>query len=91
MIPKETIYTSKSIQQIFERYSGDLRDYKKLFSQNMFNIHYVRVQITNGMAYLHKNHFIHRDLKPENVLYAQRHQIKIIDLGMAKQFVKKYE
>jgi calcium-dependent protein kinase len=50
-------------------------------------------QILQAVCYCHGCQIIHRDLKPENILITKRakngfHQIKIIDFGTAKVFIK---
>lgn len=43
------------------------------------------IQITRGMAHLHKNGIIHRDLKPSNILIDKtKNRIKITDMGLSK-------
>lgn len=48
-------------------------------------------QIMQGVNYCHSQGIVHRDLKPENFLYENKEEssdIKIIDFGLSKVFVK---
>ena len=40
--------------------------------------------VAAGLAAIHEAGIIHRDLKPENVLVTEKHEIKIMDLGVAR-------
>jgi len=42
------------------------------------------IQMTNGLAYIHSQHFVHRDIKPENVLISSSYVLKISDFGVSK-------
>eukprot|EP00730_Choanoeca_flexa_P012651 TRINITY_DN4481_c0_g1_i2.p1 TRINITY_DN4481_c0_g1~~TRINITY_DN4481_c0_g1_i2.p1 ORF type:complete len:613 (+),score=119.19 TRINITY_DN4481_c0_g1_i2:112-1950(+) len=42
-------------------------------------------QIFSGLAYLHAQDILHRDLKPDNCLLTSEHNIKICDLGQARE------
>jgi len=42
------------------------------------------LQIAAGLAAIHAASIVHRDIKPENVLITSDHQIRIMDLGVAK-------
>ncbi|MHC4342969.1 MAG: protein kinase domain-containing protein, partial [Planctomycetota bacterium] len=42
------------------------------------------LQIARGLAAIHVEGIVHRDLKPENVLITADHQVRIMDLGIAK-------
>lgn len=71
---------------------GELFD--RIKSQGSYNekdAAFVLRQITEGLAYLHKNNVAHCDLKPDNFLFSTQSKdspVKIIDFGMSK-FVKR--
>ncbi|MHC4955102.1 MAG: protein kinase domain-containing protein [Planctomycetota bacterium] len=44
----------------------------------------IALQTTAGLAAIHSEGIIHRDLKPENILITDDHEIRIMDLGVAK-------
>ena len=43
-------------------------------------------QLFDGIEYLHDNWVLHRDLKTSNILYNNKGEVKICDLGMARQY-----
>lgn len=46
-------------------------------------------QLCSALAYMHSKNIVHRDLKPENIcVSADKQAIKIIDFGLALQYVK---
>lgn len=63
---------------------GELFDYivrkNKLDESESAQIIYDLMRV---LDFIHINGFAHRDLKPENVLFDERHQIKLIDFGLA--------
>src|ERR1044071_8382301 len=44
-------------------------------------------QAAEGLAEAHARGIIHRDIKPQNMMLAHRGQLKILDFGLAKQFI----
>ncbi len=44
----------------------------------------VALQATAGLSAIHERGIVHRDLKPENILITDDHEIRIMDLGVAK-------
>jgi tetratricopeptide (TPR) repeat protein len=44
----------------------------------------IALQTAAGLASIHEAGIVHRDLKPENILITDDHQIRIMDLGVAK-------
>ncbi|KAK9843757.1 hypothetical protein WJX81_005040 [Elliptochloris bilobata] len=43
-------------------------------------------QLLAGVVYLHENWVLHRDLKTSNILYNNRGELKICDMGLARQY-----
>lgn len=73
---------SMKIYLVLELCKGSLKDVlHDLSIDKAFD--YFR-QILEGVRYLHEHRILHRDIKPENILLKDD-QIKISDLGMAKQ------
>ena len=42
------------------------------------------LQLLDAVQYAHQNGIIHRDLKPANVMVDSRHQVRILDFGIAR-------
>lgn len=41
-------------------------------------------QVAEGLQFLHHNQVVHRDMKPANILFDQKSNWKISDLGLAR-------
>lgn len=77
--------TQTSIYLVLEYCAGrELFDYivskSKLEEPEAAQIIYDLMRV---LDFIHINGFAHRDLKPENVLFDDKHQIKLIDFGLA--------
>ena len=40
--------------------------------------------VASALEYAHRNDVIHRDIKPENIMFADGHQVKVTDFGIAR-------
>lgn len=58
----------------------------------MFQLLKIGLQITQGLQAMHEAGYIHRDIKPGNItLNSKTHSIKLIDLGLARQYSPKVQ
>ncbi|KZL51443.1 hypothetical protein A2T98_02140 [Nodularia spumigena CENA596] len=58
----------------------------KLKKLNLVNYLKIAIQITQALAYLHKNQIIHKDIKPSNIIInCQTGVVKITDFGIASR------
>ena len=46
---------------------------------------HIIIQIAETLEYLHTQNVVHRDIKPDNILYDDEGNIKLCDLGFAKE------
>lgn len=51
----------------------------------------VMLQLTSGIAYIHRHGIIHRDIKPDNLFYLSDGTLKISDFGIATEVGAKRE
>ena len=67
---------------------GELFDYivskRKLNENESCRIYQ---QLISGLEYMHKLKICHRDLKPENLLFDSKHNLKICDFGLSKDYI----
>ena len=70
---KEVVKAQDELNLVFEYLDQDIYKLYMTYKENNQSlpeslIKSIIFQITNGLAYIHKNGFFHRDLKPENIL-----------------------
>lgn len=46
---------------------------------------HIALKVADALAYAHERNLIHRDIKPENILLTRDGQVKLADLGLAKE------
>ena len=61
-----------------------LFDFFNNFSLDDSALRYIWTQVIHIVNELHSVGIAHRDLKPENIMITQEFDIKVIDLGFAK-------
>ncbi|KAG6398734.1 hypothetical protein SASPL_140203 [Salvia splendens] len=87
---KEVVVGSNldSIFMVMEYMEHDLKalmeTMKQPFSQS--EVKCLMIQLLEGVKYLHDNWVLHRDLKTSNLLLNNRGELKICDLGLARQY-----
>ena len=64
---------------------GNLNDRLTRASSHEVECKWIR-QMAEVLHFLHSRNLVHRDLKPENVLLTENDDIKIGDLGLAREF-----
>jgi serine/threonine protein kinase len=60
---------------------------KKKKAEGLLKRLVVAFDICNAMLHFHRNNIIYRDLKPENIGFDVRDDVKIFDLGLAKELL----
>lgn len=48
----------------------------------------IAIQITSALILAEENNILHRDIKPANILFTDRGEVKLADLGLAKNYTE---
>eukprot|EP01133_Synstelium_polycarpum_P004041 gene4041-4683_t len=85
---KEIVLSDKSIFMVMEYIDHDLRGLMEAMKKPLLQseIKTLIHQLLSGIEFLHDNWVIHRDLKTANLLYTNSGELKIADLGLAREY-----
>ena len=65
---------------------GSLNERLTRPSSDQMNVKWMS-QIADALSYLHSKGIVHRDLKPENVLLTNKQDVKMVDFGLAREYI----
>lgn len=87
---KEILFSSSEFCMVFEYCHMSLREYLNETKKGLNKLDHnvlkkFAYQIIQGVNHMHRNCLLHRDIKPCNILLDSHLNIKICDLGLARQ------
>ncbi|KAL0476896.1 mitogen-activated protein kinase [Acrasis kona] len=85
ILPEDTSF--EDIYIVMECMAGDLRVVLNNKRKNIDNYHcrHFVHKVIQGLSYLHSANVLHRDVKPSNILLDATCNVKICDMGMARE------